>query len=106
MKREPIPMPEVLAWLHEHHPELHADAEVDRNWIWICSPSLKEQPEVRESIKAYGFRFCFKGHPLPCGKIGTWSHSCEHPIGFKRRGKQPKHSEANELSALEAAMLV
>jgi hypothetical protein len=85
---------EVLAWLLEHHPEIHATCEVDRDWVWITA-NLRELPAVRESIKPYGFRFCAKGHALPCGKVGTWAHHCEKPIGFKRGKKQSRESVSN-----------
>jgi hypothetical protein len=103
-----IPQTEVLAWLHEKHPDLHATCEIDRDWVWITE-NLKERPEVRESIKPYGFRFCAKGHPLPCGKTGTWAHHCEHPTGNYRKGKGKKptdnNKETEQLTPEEMAML-
>jgi len=89
MKHNPIPASQVLAWLREHHPELHAVAELERDWCWL-SVDLRgdHNKAVRESIKQYGFAYKRRGvHILPSGKGGTWSHSCEKPLRFvKRRG--------------------
>lgn len=85
-----IPQIEVLEWLQQNHPEIHATCEVDRDWVWITA-NLRELPAVRQSIKEQGFRFAAKGHALPCGKSGTWAHHCEKPIGF-RRGKRSSES--------------
>jgi hypothetical protein len=88
-KREPIPQDDVLAWLEEHHPALQAVAEVDREWIWLAA-NLQgdEHTATRESIKKFGFIYKRNGtHALPSGQAGNWSHSCEAPIGFKRKPK-------------------
>lgn len=100
MRRERIPQPEVLAWLHQNHPDLHQGAELDRAWVWLTVASLKDKLEVRQSLKDYGFiisKATFKGggHPLPNGKLGTWGHSCDRPIGFKRRGKSAARPASN-----------
>lgn len=100
---------EVLEWLLENHPQLHANAELDREWIWLPVDLRGEHNKaVRESIgrKGVGFIFCPKGHPLPSGQVGTWAHHCTKPIPFKRRGSKlstTKHEPIEELSAEEAA---
>ena len=86
MPRERVPQAEVLAWLAAHYPELHQVATVERAWIWL-PVDLRQQPDVREAIRAYGFRFARRGHPLSNGKLGTWAHSCIKPLPFKHRGK-------------------
>jgi hypothetical protein len=86
--KEKLPMIEVLAWLHAHHPELHATAEVERDWLWLCHDLRGDHNQaVRDSICEYGFRFAKRGHTLPSGQVSYWSHSCLRPIPFKRRGK-------------------
>ncbi len=87
-KREPVPMTEVLSWLLENHPTLHAECEVQKDWLWLYT-DLRGDPNkaARESIKEYGFRFCAGGHTLPSGKQAHWAHSCEHPISFHRKKK-------------------
>lgn len=106
MSKNIIPQTEVLAWLAEHHPEIHATCEIERDWVWITA-NLKDLPAVRESIKPYGFRYCHKGHALPCGKVGKWAHHCEKPVGYRKgKGGGKKSSEQSEqLSELEMAML-
>ena len=84
--RPPVPQPQVLEWLQSNHPTLHAAAECDRSWVWIAA-DLRTDPQARQSIKDYGFVFRHGGHPLPSGKLGTWGHSCGHPIPFYRKGK-------------------
>jgi hypothetical protein len=105
-KRELIPQPDVLAWLQAHHPELHAGAELDRAWVWITT-SLKgdEHLATRESIKQYGFIFNrHGGHKLSSGALGTWGHSCEKPIAFKRKGGgKPKARDNDRLDPIAAA---
>ncbi len=107
-KREPIPQTEVLAWLQEHHPNLHATAEIDRAWIWVTENlSHPDNKPIRESIGENGFVFARRLHPLPSGRLGTWGHSCLKPMPFKRNGKgsskapsrgasQPKHQAEAE----------
>jgi hypothetical protein len=87
--REPIPQPTVLGWLNEHHPQLVADAEIDRAWVWLKADLRGEQNKpIREGLKKYGFIFSRRGgHPLPSGGLGTWGHSCLKPMPFKRRRK-------------------
>lgn len=83
-----IPLPDVLAWLKENHPHLHATAEIDRNWCWITENlSGESNKAVRESLKASGFRFAKRGHVLPSGKAGTWANSCTAPLPFYRKSK-------------------
>jgi hypothetical protein len=88
MKHNPIPASEVLAWLLEHHPELHQVAELDRSWCWL-SVDLRgdHNKATREAIKQYGFAYKRNGvHILPSGKGGTWSNSCNAPLRFSKRG--------------------
>jgi len=87
-KREPIPQVDVLDWLHTNHPKLHETCEIDRAWLWVTE-NLKEYPEVRKSLSEYGFIFARRGgHKLPSGALGTWGHSCEAPLPFKRKKKR------------------
>jgi len=80
---------EVLAWLAEHHPELHAAAELDRDWVWLVWDGRGDQNKAtRDAIKEFGFSFCFKGHALPSGKQGGWAHHCLKPIPFRRKGQK------------------
>ena len=75
----------VLTWLSQNHPELHAVAELDREWTWLpVDLRGDENKPVRESIKAFGFRFANHGHPLPSGKVGTWAHHGVKPTPFHR----------------------
>lgn len=80
---------ETLAWLTEHHPELRAVAEIDRNWVWLCC-DLRGDEATRKSLKEFGFVFSRRGgHPLPSGKVGTWGNSCTHPLPFYRKKMEP-----------------
>ncbi len=65
-KRARIPQLEVLEWLKEHHPGLHANAEIDREWIGLVTNLSGEgNPATRESIKEFGFIFSrHGGHKL------------------------------------------
>ena len=102
-KREHRPMNDVLAWLLEHHPKLHAVAEADRYWLWLpINLSGDENKAVRDSIKAYGFIFSrHGGHPLASGKMGYWGNSCENPKPFHRRDKSKPTTERNPLAQPE-----
>lgn len=109
MPKELRPMTEVLSWLLENHPQLHEGCELDRSWIWLDFDLRGDTNKAaRESIKAYGFRFCKNGHTLPNGKIAHWAHSCEHPISFHRKkkvaaGKSPSETATDdELAVLLA----
>ena len=100
MKHPKIPQTEVLAWLQEHYPELHAKAEIDRDWVWLAV-DLRGDPTIpiRTAIKEYGFIFSRRGgHVLPSGAIGTWGHSCERPVRFFRKGNQSRQSDPKELT--------
>ena len=80
---------EVLDYLAEHFPALHKAAEVDRDWVWlVVDLSGEESKAVREAIgkKGLGFRFAKRGHTLGNGSVGTWGHSCQRPMPYKRRG--------------------
>lgn len=104
MSKNKISPAECLAWLQTHFPDLHATAEPDRNWIWLTGDSLKPcypgcacdackvKAETRKAIALFGFSFCRKGHSLPSGRIGTWAHSCLHPVRFKPGGKRREQS--------------
>ena len=92
-QRQRIPQTEVLDWLKTQHPKLHETAVLDRQWVWITE-SLATAPEVRASVKGYGFRFAKAGHALTSGKSGTWGHSCEKPLPFRRGGGKPKNNHA------------
>lgn len=118
MSREQIPQADVLNWLAKHHPELHASAELDRAWVWLCVDLRGDHNKpVRESIKEYGFRFCKRGHAFPGNKTGTWAHSCQQPTGYKRKkgaatksgsatpGQRVDPLQDQPLSDLEMAML-
>lgn len=88
--RERIPQADVLAWLQASHPALLPSAELDRDWVWLTA-NLKgdEHKATRESLKQYGFIFSRRGgHKLPSGNIGTWGHSCNKPLPFKRKGQR------------------
>ena len=85
--KEKISQSEVLAWLKEKHPELHAKSGLDRNWVWVAYDLRGDQNKAtRESIKEFGFRFAKKGHALENGKIAMWGHCCDRPMPFKRKG--------------------
>jgi hypothetical protein len=88
-KHEPIPASDVLAWLLENHPQLHKVAEAERRWLWLpIDLRGDEHKATRESISKFGFAFKRSGvHVLPSGASGTWSHSCDAPLRFIKRGK-------------------
>lgn len=105
-------MPQVLAWLQENHPDLWASAKAERSWVWLVAPLQHAPKEVRESIKQYGFKFCKKGHTLPCGLVSHWAHHCDKPLPFRGRAKvqsskqqQPPKQE-NGLTAEEMEALL
>lgn len=101
-------MTQVLEWLLANHPELHAAAEQEREWLWLIGDLRGDHNKaVRDSIKAYGFKFVPGSHILPSGNVSHWGHSCSHPTRFgKRKGKggQPstttKELDADTLSVL------
>jgi hypothetical protein len=99
-KHHRLNVADVLAWLQTNHPTLHDQAEVERAWVWL-PVDLRKDPETRQAIKDFGFRFARRGHLLPSGKIGTWGHSCTHPMPFKRSNKpaQSRPSPASEPAA-------
>ena len=97
-------MTEVLAWLHANHPELHAAAAIDRDWLWLCTDLRGDHNKaVRDSIGEYGFRFAKRGHTLQNGHVSYWSHSCTKPIPFKRRGNSATKPTATNNSGDNAA---
>lgn len=89
---------EVLDWLTEHHPELAATAERDRNWLWLAENlSGDSNRELREELKSFGFRWAKNGHPLPSGATGTWAHHGTHPVPFtRRRGRDQRGAGARD----------
>jgi len=102
--KEKLPMIEVLAWLHANHRELHAAAEVERDWLWLCCDLRGDHNKnVRDSLCEFGFRFAKHGHTLPSGQVSFWSHSCTKPIPFKRRGKSASKQTATKTSGENAA---
>ena len=102
--KEKLPMTEVLAWLHENHPELHAAALAERDWLWLCCDLRGDHNQaVRDSLCEFGFRFAKRGHTLPSGQVSYWSHSCTEPIPFKRRGKSTNKPTATNNSGDDAA---
>ncbi len=96
---------EVMDWLIDNHPQL-AGAELDRKWVWLAVDLRGESNrELREELKAFGFRFAKHGHPLPSGATGTWAHHCDRPMPFKRRGGGSTEPNWNKL-AKEAGLTV
>jgi len=102
--KEKLPMSEVLAWLHANHPELHAAAVAERDWLWLCCDLRGDHLQaVRDSIGEYGFKFAKRGHSLPSGQVSYWSHSCTKPIPFKRRGNSAHPPTTTKTSGADAA---
>jgi hypothetical protein len=102
--KEKLPMAEVLAWLHANHPELHAAAAIDRDWLWLCYDLRGDHNKgVRDSLCEFGFRFAKRGHEIK-GRVSFWSHSCTKPIPFKRRGKSTGKSTTTNNSGDSAAL--
>lgn len=102
--KEKLPMIEVLAWLHTNYPELHAAAETERDWLWLCHDLRGEHNKpLRDSLCEFGFRFAKHGHTLPSGQVSFWSHSCTKPTPFKRRGKSTSKPTANKNSGNNVA---
>lgn len=88
MSKPQIPITEVLHWLKENHPHLQDAATIDRSWCWLAVDLRGEHNKTtRDSIGDYGFRFSRRGHPLTNGQTGTWGHSCERPLPYRRKGK-------------------
>ena len=86
---------ETLEWLHANHPDLHAVAELDREWVWIVKDFRGDHNKSqRESIKEFGFKFAIKGHALPSGNLAYWAYSCVSPTRFIHRGKGGKSTSA------------
>jgi hypothetical protein len=114
-RRVPVPQDQVLAWLLIHYPQLHADAAVDRNWVWLTTNlSGEANRQTREAIKAFGFRFAKHFHTLPDGRVGTWGHCCTTPIPFRHHkgaagstggGGAVQREEPEPDETLEAAAL-
>ncbi len=89
-----MPINDVLSFLAEHHPSLHAKAEIERAWVWLADTDLQgdQHKATRESLKEAGFQFKHHGiHTMPSGKTSRWSHHCLSPRPF-RKGKWRKNS--------------
>jgi hypothetical protein len=97
---------DVLAWLQQNHPGLHA--EPDRRWIWISDNlSGGNNKPVREDLKKIGFRFAKNGHTTPSGTLAHWGHHCDAPIPFKRSGGKVDHNKPTRedvLSEIDALL--
>lgn len=94
--RKPIPQSEVVKWLLEKFPNFQF--ELDRKWVWITTDLRQDEPS-RQALKAFGFVFAKNGgHKLPSGAMGTWGHSCDAPLPFRkfprRRGAAGKSPPA------------
>ena len=108
---EKMSQTDVLEWLAENYPELHAAAELDRAWVWLAGINLQgaDKKEMREAIgkRGIGFRYAPQGHTLPSGKVSHWGHACDRPMPFKRKGGgggkkgSPAKKSASELSDAE-----
>jgi hypothetical protein len=100
MKRQPITKHEVRTELERKLPG--AVVEDDKEWLWITAPDLGPVHQIkggcrcetcsaravaREIVKAMGFAFSFKPHPLASGRTSRWGHSCAAPTPFRRNGK-------------------
>lgn len=102
---EPIlkPVSDVLAELHAISPELHAAAELERNWVWVTlNMQPKERQPWRDAMKAMGFKYAKRGHACPSGAMSYWSHHCMHPTRFdksKGKGKGKAGGEGGEPAA-------
>ncbi len=108
-KHSPVSQTDVLKWLHENHPRLHSVAELERDWVWLVVDLRGDHNKpTRESIKAFGFRFHFRGgHALPSGKVGTWAHSCMKPMGFhKGKHKRNNSDDSSPISDDELLQLI
>lgn len=79
---------EVLEFLQKNFPELHKNAVIEKDWVWIVANLQGEANKpAREALKAFGFAFKFNGdHVLSDGRAARWSHSCMRPIPFHRKG--------------------
>jgi hypothetical protein len=68
MRKESHNLVEVIEFVKVHG--LSAHAEIVGRWLWLGFPD-KPPADVREAIKAYGFRWI--------RKRGRWAHNCGHP---------------------------
>lgn len=94
--RQRMTTEEVVAEVLRKCPSLVEHMFLDREWVWYCGPSLKNNAEVRTALSEIGFRFSPKGHLMPDGEtIGSWGHSCLRPIFARRQNK--KQSASNRL---------
>lgn len=99
-----VTIAEIMERLGSKAPHLAENCYLDREWVWYCGPSLRENPADRAVLKEMGFRWSKAGHLMPDGKtVGTWGHSCQKPM-FPRRKKPstPAAAPVDELAAMFA----
>ena len=76
--------------------------------IWSLESTFGQSMGDAGALMECGFIHAPNGHPLEeLGLEGTWSHSCEHPIKFRRRSKassggdgEPDDERVDPLAAL------
>lgn len=96
LKSAPVSQVDVLAWLHQNHPQLFARAVTDRDWVWVAADlSGNQNKPIRESIKNFGFKFAKRGHALSNGQQAFWGHACTRPIPFFRKKDAPAGSHGS-----------
>ena len=104
MKHRPaIPATDVLKWLADNHPELHAKAVAERDWVWLAEVNLSgdHNKATRESLTGFGFVFKSlkrPAHLLPDGRGARWAHHGSKPIPFKRKGRDGGGERKGEAS--------
>ncbi len=71
---------DVIVWCKFHQ----VPADVVGRWVWV---KFEEKPaaEVRENLKAAGFRWC--------KKRGEWAHNCGHPTRSGHGNPRYKYGE-------------
>lgn len=68
---------------------LEYDGEGD--WVWVSS-NLRKNPEVRECLKAIGFRFAGPKSKHP----NQWGNSCLKPTRVRPKGKKKNSPKIKE----------
>lgn len=58
------------------------DYDEEGDWVWVTS-NLRNDPDVRECLKAIGFRFAGPKSKHP----SQWGNSCLKPTRVRRSGK-------------------
>jgi len=90
---------EVMSEIAERLPSLLNYFYYDRDWLWYCGPSLKDDEASRTVLKTLGFRWAKRGHTMQDGvTIGTWSHSLQRPLPPRRFNKQRLVTKQDESS--------